>query len=489
MRSRISITTCLIPLKNDYRAKGITDHSVSNIRVFAQKPIEGGKIAMPIKYRKTILFICIIGSFLFLSSTKVFAVPSFERQTGMSCTACHTVFPELTPFGRAFKLGGYIFSRSSKDKLIPVAGMVQAAFTDTKGLNTGVTPFDDSPNNNINLPQQASLFYGGRIINKLGALVQLTYTVIGNELFLDNTDIRYVNNFLVGGKNLLLGISVNNNPTVQDIWNTTPAWGFPYASSDVATTPSAGTIIDGALGQQVGGIGLYAFWNDLVYGEVTVYRGTRRGITRPLGVGTTTEMVVDDLAPYWRFALQHKWKEHYLSVGTYGMVANIFPEGSFSGPSDRFTDTALDGQYQYLSKKHIFSIETTWIHEDQDWNASFALGNTENRSDSLDTFKINSNYYYRSNFGTIGGSLGYFSTTGDKDTVLYSPDPVDGSRTGSPDSNGFILEADYLPFEKGKVSLQYVIYNKFNGARTNYDGSGRDASDNNTLYLVFWLMF
>ena len=38
------------------------------------------------------------------------------------------------------------------------------------------------------------------------------------------------------------------------------------------------------------------------------------------------------------------------------------------------------------------------------------------------------------------------------------------------------------PWEKIKISLQYVIYNKFNGAQSNYDGSGRNASDNNTLY-------
>src|SRR5579871_7058033 len=36
-----------------------------------------------------------------------YAVPSFARQTGMACEACHTVFPELTHFGRMFKANGY----------------------------------------------------------------------------------------------------------------------------------------------------------------------------------------------------------------------------------------------------------------------------------------------------------------------------------------------------------------------------------------------
>ena len=38
------------------------------------------------------------------------AVPSFARQTGQPCATCHTAFPELTPFGRRFKLNGYTLS-------------------------------------------------------------------------------------------------------------------------------------------------------------------------------------------------------------------------------------------------------------------------------------------------------------------------------------------------------------------------------------------
>src|SRR5664279_2073123 len=35
------------------------------------------------------------------------ALPSYARQTGKECAACHTAFPELTPYGRRFKIGGY----------------------------------------------------------------------------------------------------------------------------------------------------------------------------------------------------------------------------------------------------------------------------------------------------------------------------------------------------------------------------------------------
>src|SRR5471032_1603714 len=60
---------------------------------------------------------------LFISLTSPSsAVPSFARQTGMACAACHTVFPELTPFGREFKLNGYVL-----DNIKQVTGIDTAA--------------------------------------------------------------------------------------------------------------------------------------------------------------------------------------------------------------------------------------------------------------------------------------------------------------------------------------------------------------------------
>src|SRR6267378_7696137 len=43
------------------------------------------------------------------------------------------------------------------------------------------------------------------------------------------------------------------------------------------------------------------------------------------------------------------------------------------------------------------------------------------------------------------------------------------------------------PFANARVGLQYTVYTKYDGASINYDGTGRNASDNNTLYLFLWL--
>src|SRR5580693_583241 len=67
------------------------------------------------------------------------AVPSYARQTGQECIACHVSFPELTPYGRYFKLTGYSigkpFVSSEGFNYMPMAVMAQASITNTQNNN------------------------------------------------------------------------------------------------------------------------------------------------------------------------------------------------------------------------------------------------------------------------------------------------------------------------------------------------------------------
>jgi len=86
----------------------------------------------------------------------------------------------------------------------------------------------------------------------------------------------------------------------------------------------------------------------------------------------------------------------------------------------------------------------------------------------------------------------FFNTSGTNDAMLYAD-----SATFSPDSTGITFQIDATPWGNGdallggrlnlRVGVQYTIYMRFNGAGTNYDGNGRNASDNNTLRLFTWL--
>ncbi len=89
----------------------------------------------------------------------------------------------------------------------------------------------------------------------------------------------------------------------------------------------------------------------------------------------------------------------------------------------------------------------------------------------------------------ITPSFGYFGTTGTGDALLYAPAALIGSRTGSPDSQGFVANLTYWPVQNVWLALQYTAYTKFNGASLNYDGMGRNASDNNSLYIHLGVIF
>jgi len=446
--------------------------------------------------RMTLVVLGTLGLGLLLTAGQAQAVPSFARQVGMDCSACHTIFPELTPFGRNFKLTGYTISKKS-DKPYefppPLSAHMILSFTNIKkslppNISFGLAPQQDvRGNDNLGVPQEVSLFYGGRILPYVGAFVQGTYDGIATTFALDHTDVRFAYPAKLADKSLVLGLTMNNAPTVSDILNTT-AFGFPWTSSAVNLTPSAATVLDGGLDSMVGGLGTYFYWNNLLYGEAAVYRTASNGVAQFLGAGTITDTLVENVAPYWRVFLQHQWQQHSLAVGTFGLITQIFPADQNRGTTDRFADIALDAQYQFIGKKHLFTAQTIWIHEAQRRDASLAQKASSNNRDWLDTYKINLNYYYRTaNWGTFGGTVAYFDTWGSKDKLLYvTGTPGDNSRTGKPNSNGFILEGSYSPLKYTKITIQYTIFNRFNGSGSNYDGFGRNASDNNTLFLAIW---
>ena len=59
---------------------------------------------------KTLGLIVLAALLLMLFKPEAHAVPSYSRQTGLPCASCHFAPPELTPFGRKFKLDGYVFT-------------------------------------------------------------------------------------------------------------------------------------------------------------------------------------------------------------------------------------------------------------------------------------------------------------------------------------------------------------------------------------------
>lgn len=454
-----------------------------------------------------------LAALLFFSahSMQSFAVPSFARQTGVACEGCHTVFPELTPFGRSFKLNGYLMDNlpqvkgmttDNKEALLlnwlpPVSIMFQTSYTGTSKALPDVSGTGNSQNGQVLFPQQASLFYAGRIAPNLGAFIQMTYASDSGTFGWDNTDIRYADHATLSGKDVTWGVSLNNNPTVQDVWNSTPAWQTPFDQrSSAAPTPAATTQIDGGLADSgVAGLTLYGYFASSIFAEIGAYRSSPQAFVGQAGAGpldSNASNVVRGAAPYWRLAYERQWDRNSWMIGTFGLDAKLYPGNAFgtflplSGLTNSYRDIAVDTQYQFIGDDSICSLQAVYIHEKQTLDANVAANPAFNASNTLKTTRVGGSYYYQRKYG---GALGYFSTTGTSDAFYNNGTAVFGSASGSPDSKGWIAELNYLPWQNVKVALQYTAYNRFNGGADNYDGLGRNASDNNTLYLLGWINF
>jgi hypothetical protein len=248
--------------------------------------------------------------------------------------------------------------------------------------------------------------------------------------------------------------------------------------------PIASPLINGALGQDVAGLGGYGLWNSHLYADVTVYRSEHAGAPAPV-TGTSQSHNISGVAPYWRAAWQQNWGSNYLEVGTYGIYMNSYP-GAVSGPEDRYVDPSFDFQYERPFGANLLDVHGTYIHEKTNLGATFAAGGATTAQNHLNTFKLDSTYHWRNKYSATGAM---FSTTGNADPLLYAPAALTGSNNGNPDTSGYIAQFGWWPVQNIDIDFNYSGYLKFNGATTNYDGALRNASDNNTFYMALWLNF
>jgi len=134
----------------------------------------------------------------------------------------------------------------------------------------------------------------------------------------------------------------------------------------------------------------------------------------------------------------------------------------------------------------IITIHSTYIHESSELNATaFALEDPL-VNHNLQTFKIDGVYHFGNRYSaTIAG----FKTWGTTDPLLYTQASLTGSANGNPLTDGYVAGFSYWPVQNLQLGLQYTGYLHFNGLEKNYDGAGRNANGNNSLYMVVWIVF
>jgi len=403
-------------------------------------------------------------------ATQAHALPSFARQTGMDCSGCHigAFGPQLTPAGIRFKLSGYTESDGQSGKN-PLSGMVVASMTRTKADNP--EPGNNlKPNNNTKM-DEASIFLAGRITENLGAFVQVTYDGIEKKTSLDQTDLRFARNLDIAGKDSIVGISLNNNPGVQDPFNTMPVWSFPYVSSKAGVgTGDAGSLLNGGLSGRVVGTSAYAFVNDSIYGELGTYRSMASSTQKNLGLGSDPQQLKGNA--YWRLAWFKDMKNQALQLGLFGWNAKLRPDRT-EPAANTYRDAGVDGSYQFIgTREHVATING---RAGREFKSDGATGDVTRIRES----RLNASYHFQQ---TIGGSVGVFSTRST-------------NASASTVTSGKLLQADWTPWGKEnavapapfsaanlRLGVQYWMYDKF-------AGDSATAKDHNTLYLFAWTSF
>ncbi len=439
------------------------------------------------------------------------AVPSFAAQTGQPCQTCHigALGPQLTPYGRNFKIKGYTQKGGTGIAAdVHLAGWVQLEFTNyQKDLpKAGVTP-DFAANDNA-FVNAVSLFYSGRITDHVGVFLQGTYDNVGKAFAQDNSEVRVVGSARPMGHDVDYGFSFNNAPGWSDPYNSNYLWGYSYISNGVAPGPNASPILGGAVQDNSLGVVGYAWIDQHIYVDLGGYEsqppGYQKFFGESYGPGSST-----GLEPWASLTYAWFWGNSNAHLGTHFFYGRYNPTTDVRSSTGQFghnsyTDYMFSNGYQYIDDEfvNVFTVDGFFDHEDQNLQGSsdifspvYSSSHPHNR---LNEFREWATYYFKE---TYGATIAYDKIWGNRNQLLYNTgaDDSTGSLKGSPNSSYWMFEADWVPFGKEdsfwrpfinwKLGLQYTLYTQFNGSGHNYDGFGRNASDNNTVLLFLWAVF
>lgn len=467
------------------------------------------------------------------------AVPSFARQTGFDCTACHTIFPELTAVGRRFKLYGYTWTNkepeativAGRDPKAPAPPPAPATTTPASPIRLWLSrfppislvlfgsvtawnrrPVDTDAAGNmypvqqplVLFPQEVSLIYAGRISDASGMFAELAYEQAEGGVGIETVDLRYIiysdGDLLdANGRraDLHLGMTFNNGPTRADVWATggssagaATAFGVPNFPVDSQIAKPRSPLLYDLAGKSAG-LGAYAFLRDELYMEVTGYVAAQPGVERissDPAVLASSGGVIDYVAPYWRFGYERNWDRdrRSLMVGTTGMFTKFTQPGAATRlPAASYLDVGLDAQYQMIEPSHFLTLHGSWMHEET-WNTT-ALVDTafSNARDRLDRLSLGARYFYDRTYGAL---VNYVDVSGTNDVLANC-----GSLTacsGSPSARWLTFEAYWMARLNVQLFVHYDAFITLDSASNAFAGLARPQASDNDLFLAgIWLAF
>ncbi len=405
---------------------------------------------------------------LLLASNSAQAIPAFARQTGSTCADCHAGAygggasgPALTPYGMRFKMNGYTDTDGNGIK-IPVSGQL---------TETHTAPARGNSTTDLT---EGDLYLAGRINDQIGGFVKVAANHTGPDTYntqLSNIDLRFVAKDLkLNGKDLTIGVSVNNNPGFDD-----PLAILPAAST-LGPAGVTGTLLNlsspNSPADRVIGATVYGLYDSNWYGEVGTYNSLPTSEQDHLGYNIAGDPGKLSDTGYFRFAYMKDLKSQFFSAGLVGLTTKrAFPR---TGPKDDITDLGYDLSYQYLGNRdNILQLSYVDILEKRKYGSTpaspsipglFALprGNVHDKT-------LTATYTFKQSYGV---TVSHMESTGTRDAVRFTP-------LGNPDTTTNLISAFWVPFGKDdssvtwanlKIAATWFRFTRFDGATSNIFG-------------------
>lgn len=421
--------------------------------------------------------LCGIGVAFSFASNVAQAIPAYARQTGASCADCHAgaYGPALTPYGMRFKLNGYTDTDGKGFKLPVAAQLVGTRSVPARGDIT-------------NQLTEADVYIAGRLTDQIGGYVKVENDNRGHNKFdtkLSNIDLRFVAKELkLGGKDLTLGVSVNNSPGFQD------PIGSMFAASTLGPAGVTGTLLNlsspNAPADRVIGATVYGLYDSHWYGEVGTYHSLQPSTQDRLGYNISGDPGRLHDTGYARFAYMRDMRRQFFSAGLVALTTEReLPRG---GPRDDLTDLGYDVTYQFLgNREHIVQLSYVNILERRKYGTTppspVNPGVFAKPRGTVHDETFSATYTFKQSYSL---QYAHLVSTGSDDAARFIP-------YGSPDTTANLISLSWAPFGKDdsftsfanlKLAATWFRFRRFNGSRTDVFGApGTNAGDLNAFSL------
>ncbi len=454
----------------------------------------------PYPWTSILLMITVISGLALPRSAR--AIPSYSRQTGLSCATCHTVFPHLTPFGRNFKLHGYVTNNtqlisdhaSTNDTTgqgrtilefpnIPmVSARISSRWNYQAGGNGGMVPhgavsagqdFISTPDGYgdqdlINYLAGSSIYIAGEITPHLGSFIEFSGPDDeGGTVGLGMFDLALVSSDItVAGQNFVYGIRAEDALAAGDPSNSIGTWGLTAGLMGLSTH---NTLFDAGTSFMEGGE-LFGMLGDFdgggLYGSVGVYRPTTNqsagSYVQGSIAGSGTFDGVSGVNTYVRLSyyLPPIGKNMYPEIGGFGYFGNLnmtaTPSAALLDPLyvDHYYDLGLDLQVQYIGNNNL--LELFGLFQDQRDGAFYGIDEfTGVPGDGIGVSRqglgLKLDYYYETMYGAYV-------------KYLYQT----SSQLSDMKVNGLLVGFSYFPWENVNLRLERCFFSTYNIGAAQY---------------------